>query len=71
MLTVYSLSATGLKRLDRSSDAPLPEEATWLDLLAKMQATRIDALEQQASEIAFLKQQLAQISQLQSVLFSH
>ncbi len=33
MLTVYSLSATGLKRLDRNSDAPLPEEATWLDLL--------------------------------------
>ncbi len=33
MLTVYSLAATGLKRLDRSNDAPLPEEATWLDLL--------------------------------------
>jgi magnesium transporter len=33
MLTVYSLSATGLKRLDRNGDAPLPEEATWLDLL--------------------------------------
>lgn len=33
MLTVYSLAATGLKRLDRNSDAPLPEEATWLDLL--------------------------------------
>jgi magnesium transporter len=33
MLTVYSLAATGLKRLDRNNDAPLPEEATWLDLL--------------------------------------
>jgi magnesium transporter len=33
MLTVYSLAATGLKRLDRNSDAALPEEATWLDLL--------------------------------------
>ena len=33
MLTVYSLCATGLKRLDRDADAPLPEEAVWLDLL--------------------------------------
>jgi magnesium transporter len=33
MLTVYSLAATGLKRLDRDGEAPLPEEAVWLDLL--------------------------------------
>jgi magnesium transporter len=33
MLTVYCLAPAGLKRLERDSDAPLPEEAVWLDLL--------------------------------------
>jgi magnesium transporter len=32
MLSVYCLAPAGLKRLDRSHDAPLPEEAVWLDL---------------------------------------
>jgi magnesium transporter len=33
MLTVYCLAPTGLKRLERAADAPLPEDAVWLDLL--------------------------------------
>jgi magnesium transporter len=33
MLTVYCLVPTGLKRLERNTNAPLPEEAVWLDLL--------------------------------------
>ena len=33
MLSVYCLVPAGLKRLDRNPDAPLPEEAVWLDLL--------------------------------------
>jgi len=33
MLTVYCLAPTGLKRLERNTNAPLPEEAVWLDLL--------------------------------------
>jgi magnesium transporter len=37
MLSVYCLAPTGLKRLERSPDAPLPEEAVWLDLLEPTQ----------------------------------
>jgi magnesium transporter len=33
MLTVYCLTPSGLKRFERTSNAPLPEEAVWLDLL--------------------------------------
>jgi magnesium transporter len=33
MLSVYCLVPAGLKRLERINDAPLPEEAVWLDLL--------------------------------------
>jgi magnesium transporter len=33
MLSVYCLAPTGLKLLERNSNAPLPEEAVWLDLL--------------------------------------
>ena len=33
MLTVYCLTPAGLKRLEREAEAPLPEEAVWLDLL--------------------------------------
>jgi magnesium transporter len=33
MLSVYCLAPSGLKRLERNPDAPLPEEAVWLDLL--------------------------------------
>ncbi len=33
MLTVYSLSSAGLKRADRDPQAPLSQEAIWLDLL--------------------------------------
>jgi magnesium transporter len=33
MLTVYCLAPAGLKRLERGPEAPLPEEAVWLDLL--------------------------------------
>ena len=33
MLTVYCLTPAGLKRLEREADAPLPEDALWLDLL--------------------------------------
>jgi magnesium transporter len=33
MLTVYSQSSAGLKVLQRTADAPLPEEAIWFDLL--------------------------------------
>ncbi|MGC4029079.1 MAG: magnesium transporter CorA family protein [Steroidobacteraceae bacterium] len=33
MLTVYCLTPAGLKRLEREPQAPLPEEALWLDLL--------------------------------------
>jgi len=33
MLSVYTPAPLGLKRLDRAADAPLPEEAIWLDLL--------------------------------------
>jgi len=33
MLSVYCLASTGLKRIERNQDAPLPEEAVWLDLL--------------------------------------
>jgi magnesium transporter len=32
MLSVYSLAPTGLKRIEGDSNAPLPEEAIWLDL---------------------------------------
>src|SRR6187402_3964845 len=32
MLSVYCLASAGLKRLERENDAPLPEEAVWLDL---------------------------------------
>ncbi|MEO6368981.1 MAG: magnesium transporter CorA family protein [Steroidobacteraceae bacterium] len=32
MLSVYCLASAGLKRLERESGAPLPEEAVWLDL---------------------------------------
>ena len=33
MLQVFSLAPQGLKRLDRVSGEPIPEEAVWLDLL--------------------------------------
>jgi magnesium transporter len=33
MLSVYCLSSNGLKTLKRENEAPLPEEAVWLDLL--------------------------------------
>jgi magnesium transporter len=33
MLSVYCLAPAGLKRLDRVPEAPIPEEAIWLDLL--------------------------------------
>jgi magnesium transporter len=33
MLSVYCLAPAGLKLLDRNRDAPLPEDAVWLDLL--------------------------------------
>ena len=33
MLTAYSLTPMGLKRLEREAEAPLPEEVVWLDLL--------------------------------------
>ena len=33
MLSVYCLAPTGLKRIERDPEAPLPEEAVWLDLL--------------------------------------
>jgi magnesium transporter len=33
MLSVYCLVTPGLKLLERNTDAPLPEEALWLDLL--------------------------------------
>jgi magnesium transporter len=33
MLSVYSLVPAGLKRIERNPDAPLPEDAVWLDLL--------------------------------------
>jgi magnesium transporter len=33
MLSVYCLTPAGLKRLERTTNAPLPEEAVWLDLL--------------------------------------
>src|ERR1041384_6368574 len=36
MLSVYCLAA-GLKRLERDREAPLPEEAVWLDLLEPTQ----------------------------------
>lgn len=32
MLSVYSLAPSGLKRIEREPDAPLPEDAVWLDL---------------------------------------
>ncbi|HTP40609.1 MAG TPA: magnesium transporter CorA family protein [Steroidobacteraceae bacterium] len=33
MLSVYCLTPTGLRPLERNTNAPLPEEAVWLDLL--------------------------------------
>jgi magnesium transporter len=33
MLSVFCLAPSGLKRLERVAEAPLPEEAIWLDLL--------------------------------------
>ena len=33
MLSVYCQASTGLKRIERNPEAPLPEEAVWLDLL--------------------------------------
>ena len=33
MLSVYCLMPGGLKRIERDPDAPIPEEAVWLDLL--------------------------------------
>jgi magnesium transporter len=33
MLSVYCLTPAGLKSLERTTNAPLPEEAVWLDLL--------------------------------------
>ncbi|HXR52347.1 MAG TPA: magnesium transporter, partial [Steroidobacteraceae bacterium] len=33
MLSVYCLASAGLRRIERNQDAPLPEEAVWLDLL--------------------------------------
>ena len=33
MLSVYCQASAGLKRIDRNPEAPLPEEAVWLDLL--------------------------------------
>lgn len=33
MLTVYTLTPQGLRAQERSAEAPLPEEALWLDLL--------------------------------------
>jgi magnesium transporter len=33
MLSVYCLVPGGLKRIERDPDAPIPEEAVWLDLL--------------------------------------
>jgi magnesium transporter len=33
MLSVYCLASGGIRRLERNQDAPLPEEALWLDLL--------------------------------------
>jgi len=32
MLSVYCLASGGIRRLERNQDAPLPEEAVWLDL---------------------------------------
>jgi magnesium transporter len=37
MLSVYCLAPTGLKLLERIPEAPLPEEAVWLDLLEPTQ----------------------------------
>ncbi len=37
MLSVYCLAPTGLKLLERNPDAPLPEEAVWLDLFEPSQ----------------------------------
>ncbi|MEO6080161.1 MAG: magnesium transporter CorA family protein [Steroidobacteraceae bacterium] len=37
MLSVYCLASGGLKLLERDRDAPLPEEAVWLDLLEPTQ----------------------------------
>jgi len=37
MLSVYCLVPAGLKRLERATEAPLPEEAVWLDLLEPTQ----------------------------------
>ena len=33
MLSVFTLAPQGLKRLERSPEVPIPEEAVWLDLL--------------------------------------
>ncbi|MEO7774526.1 MAG: magnesium transporter CorA family protein [Steroidobacteraceae bacterium] len=33
MLSVYTLTPQGLRRLERSPEVPIPEEALWLDLL--------------------------------------
>ena len=33
MLSVYAQGPQGLKRLERTVDAPIEEEAVWLDLL--------------------------------------
>ncbi|MEY2854783.1 MAG: hypothetical protein RL030_1915, partial [Pseudomonadota bacterium] len=33
MLTAFCLSPLGVKRLEREAEAPLPEDAVWLDLL--------------------------------------
>ena len=33
MLSVYCQASAGIKRIERNPDAPLPEEAVWLDLL--------------------------------------
>jgi len=37
MLSVYCLVPAGLKRLERDPDAPIPDDAVWLDLLEPTQ----------------------------------
>ena len=41
MLSVYCLSSQGLKPLKRENEAPLPEEAVWLDLLEPTSRKRL------------------------------
>ena len=45
MLTVFCLTPAGLRRLESDPDAPLPEEAIWLDLLepAPLEEKQVEA----------------------------